>query len=510
MVKKTSLAKKLASYSAVAAAVLVADKNADAQIVYTNLNPGDTIGRYNSHDVKLDLNNDGIYDFDFNYNSFSRVTSYVGRFEHVYQINCGNAQPYYSNAVYGSTFRIFLNYGDTISYKLKPWYGENLAEIECFSNRCYPGIDTSFNTYIGLKISKKGRNYYGWARLQVGYSSNENVFAIVKDYAYNNIPDSAIYAGVECTPNFTQPSLQIKNNTASTNAVNTIQWCVNNKPIAGDTTQSITLSQYGLYRVKEGDTTQCYTESTTYNYIDCNTYKPNIGSAIQVICGDDYNNNLKIDTIPNDFSVKWFHDDTLLYGDSNQVLYYVNTIGNYFAVIYEQEGCYDTTNRVNVKLDSVGYFLVVRQDGDTLFADSSNSRFSAGVTYQWYNLSGTIQGAISYYYIIPQNGYYGPTISDSLCNYGSELLFYNLSGITQINPANIFITESNNLLTIKFNDEPYNDYKLIIYNYIGQQVYNSEVTSADMEFNLSSLTKGLYLVTLEKEGGRVVKKIVVQ
>src|SRR6266513_401738 len=64
MKKKSTLSKKLASYSALASAVLMVSKTADAQIIYTDVIPDDTtqvVGSYT-----MDLNNDGTTDFQFN------------------------------------------------------------------------------------------------------------------------------------------------------------------------------------------------------------------------------------------------------------------------------------------------------------------------------------------------------------------------------------------------------------------------------------------------------------
>src|SRR5205814_1963356 len=69
---------KLASYSAVASSLLVIGKFADAQIVYTDIIPDDTliipydVEQYTSS-YYLDLNNDGLVDFKFSY-SYSTWT----------------------------------------------------------------------------------------------------------------------------------------------------------------------------------------------------------------------------------------------------------------------------------------------------------------------------------------------------------------------------------------------------------------------------------------------------
>src|ERR1043166_5658877 len=64
MKHKSTLAKKLAAYSGLASAILIAAKSSDAQIIYTDLNPDATTVLGDTY--LLDLNNDGINDFRFN------------------------------------------------------------------------------------------------------------------------------------------------------------------------------------------------------------------------------------------------------------------------------------------------------------------------------------------------------------------------------------------------------------------------------------------------------------
>ena len=61
MKKEKSLAEKIKSYSTLAASILAVAKTADAQVIYTDVMPDDTIhlGIYS-----LDLNNDGVTDFN--------------------------------------------------------------------------------------------------------------------------------------------------------------------------------------------------------------------------------------------------------------------------------------------------------------------------------------------------------------------------------------------------------------------------------------------------------------
>ena len=61
-----SLKKKIAGYSAMAVAVLARSNAADAQVIYTDINPDHEMQGWHSN-YFLDLNNDGIDDFKFNF-----------------------------------------------------------------------------------------------------------------------------------------------------------------------------------------------------------------------------------------------------------------------------------------------------------------------------------------------------------------------------------------------------------------------------------------------------------
>ena len=60
MKKKSTLSQKLLSYSALVSAVLAGSKEADAQILYTDISPDDTTNVPGVY--LLDLNNDGVID----------------------------------------------------------------------------------------------------------------------------------------------------------------------------------------------------------------------------------------------------------------------------------------------------------------------------------------------------------------------------------------------------------------------------------------------------------------
>jgi hypothetical protein len=192
MKKTTSknLAKKLAQYGAMAAAIgTVAESN--GQVVYTDITPdfeGDNNATFN-----IDLNDDGTIDFAINGGFVS--TS----FEQIL------VDPVGSNAVWGTApsylYPFALNEGDAIGDN-PSWisgggqilrYKASAGASSCgFASSWCPGDIT--DKYLGLRFEVGGNTHYGWVRLDV-LGTNTTDDWIVKDFAFEATPDTPIQAG---------------------------------------------------------------------------------------------------------------------------------------------------------------------------------------------------------------------------------------------------------------------------------------------------------------------------
>ncbi len=190
------LKKEIAKYTAAAAAV-IAGTQANAQHVYTNI--ADTTINTNNGFYNLDLDQDGNPDFT--------ITQYVdtGANENT---NAIMIQPYT-----GTLNRVA---GEKVNQYNYPF--NMLATTVLDGNTEFNGIGGQFTTgymafvvdgqsypnsnwigpisdgYLGLQLWKSGLPYYGWARLEIGDSSQSFT---VKDFAVNLEVDSAIVIGSE-------------------------------------------------------------------------------------------------------------------------------------------------------------------------------------------------------------------------------------------------------------------------------------------------------------------------
>lgn len=196
---KKLLLKELSAFIVTA---MLFSASSNAQIVYTDVNP-DTVftctlslGNPCSTMYQLDLNNDGIVDF--------QLVKFYGTAPRQNSDSYVSVTPLGSNKFTSSTtnFGTFnlvcasaLANGDSIQNN--NWYGarlmleQNLVNGLSFAFTCHHWNAVT-DKYLGLKLIVGSNTYYGWVRLDV--AQNGTSFT-VKDYAYNNIPNQPILAG---------------------------------------------------------------------------------------------------------------------------------------------------------------------------------------------------------------------------------------------------------------------------------------------------------------------------
>ncbi len=219
MVKKSLLFQKLASYSTLATIILAAEKNANAQILYKEVN--DTICPGEIY--QLDLNNDGVNDFAIQPYSRNQTFSSPSFFNYVRVINENNNAVadikantehihYQQNHVSSyieydkDTVADIFNSGQEIGAS------DNFTEINpdliYRAIHSYIGRDTSVSyfglwdttehdKFLGLQLEVNSNTYYGWARLTVVSKGSYPMYYCVelKDYAVNTQPGDSILAG---------------------------------------------------------------------------------------------------------------------------------------------------------------------------------------------------------------------------------------------------------------------------------------------------------------------------
>jgi len=202
LLKNDPLTGRLLSYSAAAGAIIALGQKADAQVIYTDVDPDVILDAAVDEEeiYELDINNDGTIDVDiknvksawYNYGFVNPrpgggvVTSFL----------------FYACDTWSSTYHIALKFeeGDVIDSELN-FLTSTQASMGWAAvyagNGCTTGQfheESENGKYLGIRITlDEGETYhYGWVRVEV-----DSIYSkvTVLDYAYEQTPDLGIEAG---------------------------------------------------------------------------------------------------------------------------------------------------------------------------------------------------------------------------------------------------------------------------------------------------------------------------
>lgn len=207
----------------------------NAQIVYTDVNPDVTYNN-NGGVYALDLNNDGIIDFDITFYEV-QIPNAINKFIRI--------NPLGSNAVGNdlNSYPSALSLNTLIDSSSFQWLGsanQHLISRLLFIPPPTPpqpafwilkgNWNGASNKYIPLQLDLSSQKIYGWLRLD---AATDAASFTVKDYAYNSIPKQSILAGEIITNGIIEnplaSSINIYPNPASNHL--TITLCSKNKNV---------------------------------------------------------------------------------------------------------------------------------------------------------------------------------------------------------------------------------------------------------------------------------------
>lgn len=425
--KKYPFAQKLLSYSALVSGMLAGSKEANSQILYTDISPDDvtTVG----DTYLLDLDNDGTADFEFN------LIIYTGNPGNVIRVrgNGNNAVShdpaidpwlsyYYARALYSGD-----NIGASLTFKSQVILGTHYSDGNDFGN--WVG---KTDRYLGLKLAVNSNTYYGWARLSI---DAECASLTVSDYAVDTLANQTILAGDKCG-NFAA-------------YINTV----------------ITPAEPVI--VCEGNT---------------------IAFSTDLITGYTY---------------QWLRDNIPLAG-ATSFTYDASESGSYSVMITSSNGCSDTSVTTAVTIAPLPGTPEITQTDNTLSS-------TLAASYQWYQDGILIPGATGQTYNPTENGEYSVQITDENgCSAMSDSFTFIATGISDSDDLIASLYASNNVLFVSLRNTLLLDGQISLFNAIGQQVHSSVISDQTFQIDLNHLVKGIYLVTLNKQGETFSKKIVIQ
>ena len=190
-----SVQKQLSMYALAASAagvgVLACSLPAEGEIVFTSV----FVQIPPKAMVNLDLNGDGIADFQFSNTAYVTSRSVFRGKMKVLPLNQGNA-------IWGAvTSASALGPGVVVGSKGKFQPGHEFmatAGYYCNSTGCHYGSrgpwKEASRAYLGLRFTIQGQPHFGWARLNLAATA-KGVYAAVTGYAYETVPNKSIVTG---------------------------------------------------------------------------------------------------------------------------------------------------------------------------------------------------------------------------------------------------------------------------------------------------------------------------
>ncbi len=181
------LEKKLTAYiaatSAAGFATLLAAPQAEAKVVYTATNTAVTTP------VPIDLNHDGIADFELNF------TQGIGH-SFWLMVNpqvAGNSVRGQNGAAAAGFFGVPVGPGE--KFTTNSYYGRGVFMAGFFQysvSNFFGPFANATNRFLGFKFSIAGQTHYGWARMTV---TNDLRNVVLTGYAYETTPNTNIIEG---------------------------------------------------------------------------------------------------------------------------------------------------------------------------------------------------------------------------------------------------------------------------------------------------------------------------
>lgn len=208
----TGLERRLTAYASAAiaagASLAALTPRAEAEIVYT---PANTVI---NGGLNLDLNHDGLADFGIAVGgpaSFDNVTVSCAVHQTYRRSPKGMACNYLTNQIWGrgvasgrfaSALPAGFPVGPNKSYfqAAKYPFAVEMGGIGCKCTTSGGSLTagqwlSTENRYLGLQFVIKGEVHYGWARLNVGFTSTGRITATLTGYAYETVPNKPIITG---------------------------------------------------------------------------------------------------------------------------------------------------------------------------------------------------------------------------------------------------------------------------------------------------------------------------
>ncbi|MES2703376.1 MAG: T9SS type A sorting domain-containing protein [Bacteroidota bacterium] len=279
------------------------------------------------------------------------------------------------------------------------------------------------------------------------------------------------------------------------------QWFKDGVAISGETSAAYVASTDGNFTVRVTSAAGCVATSTGTPVVVLATPALTPSGAVNLCTGGTSLLTVNTGGVTSGITYQWQKDGTDIPG-ATDATYLATASGNYRSVVGVTSGsgsCTATSSATNVIINALPN-PVVNYNGISV------STATGFATYQWFLNMVAITGATSSSYVPTANGSYRVRVTSTggCTNYSSPLTVGTV-GVAQVQQAdiNIYPNPASTVVNIVSN-VPVN---AVISSVDGRSLISRKNVSA---IDISSLSKGVYLVTLYSEAGEriAVKKLV--
>ncbi|HEX7846762.1 MAG TPA: M12 family metallo-peptidase, partial [Chitinophagaceae bacterium] len=349
----------------------------------------------------------------------------------------------------------------------------NKTDASCGQNNGEAAITVTSNT---------GTVNYTWSNGQTGsvltnaapgtYHVTVNDAAGCQVMGVVNIVNLGANLNVTLTPNVPTGFCSGNNVvlTATNNAAYTYQWSKNSVPIGGATSNTYTATSTGNYSVTV--TSGACVVNRSVQVTEVTPPATVISPAGPLTFCETDNTQLNADAGPG-YSYQWYRNGNPITGAINPT-YNVTSTGNY-SVKIGAVGCERTSAATQVTINPSPLATVVAT-GATSFCNGGsaalNTTTGTGYSYQWYNNSSPINGAVNSSYTATTAGNYTVVTTLGTCSRTSN----GTSIIVWTNPT---VTVNPTVSTIqKYHTQVLTGAGANSYNWTAQPAYVSATTTA--------------------------------
>jgi hypothetical protein len=162
------------------------------------------------------------------------------------------------------------------------------------------------------------------------------------------------------------------------------------------------------------------------------------------------------------------------------------------------------SNNVSVLLNNIP-IVSATVYGATITANQN------AAAYQWINCNGNlpISGETNQSFVTTSNGNYAVIVTQNNCSDTSDC--YNITTVglienSALSDVTIYPNPSNGQYTLKGN----NINSIVVYNLIGEKVFQSAINSTTSEIDLSNMPNGVYFIKIQVLQTFFTKKVVIE